>query len=384
MLNHTTADPSQGRNPQIDFASQDTGLQRLGLTEEQFLHWRKQCRGEGGLARVVSAQRGRWVVAGHLPGGGSELPDRGLGAELSQAALSGRLLAGGTLPVTGDWVALRPGGQGLEVIDAILPRASCLSREAAGGLGEEQVLAANVDLVLCVMALGQNYNLNRLERCLSLAWESGARPVVVITKVDTESVDEGVHAEIEAVAQGVPAVFCSSLTGEGLEALADLLAPGRTAVLIGSSGAGKSTLLNALSGQVRMEAGEISEAVGKGRHTTVGRELFALPSGALVIDTPGMRELALIAGEASVDATFSELESFSGRCRFSDCSHSGEPGCAVQAAVEEGSLDGRRLKHWHKQRREIERQQALARAAERRGRARSRKREDEWRTLDLD
>jgi len=380
VVNHTAADPSEGRQPRNEFEGKETELRALGLADEQLAHWRN--RAEGGLGRVLSAQRGRWLVAGHLPGGGSAVPERGLDSEATWAVLSGRLLEQDHPPVTGDWVALRAGTQDLAVIDAILPRRSCLAREAAGGLGEEQLLAANVDLVLCVMALGQNYNLNRLERCLSLAWESGARPVVVLTKIDTGDADAGVRAEIEAVAQGVPAVFCSSLTGEGLADLVKLLEPGRTAVLIGSSGAGKSTLLNALSGRMLMEAGRLSDAVGKGRHTTVSRELFALPSGALVIDTPGMRELALIAESASVDATFAELEALSGRCRFSDCSHAGEPGCAVRAAVEEGHLDGRRLKNWHKQRREIERQQALARATERRGRGRSRKRAEPWPALE--
>jgi ribosome biogenesis GTPase len=345
LLNDTTPELSLGQTPCTDFQGQEPGLRRLGLTDTLVAHWHQQKRKEGGLARVLSVQRGRWLLAGNFPGGSpTDGRERGLEASLSTAVLSGRLLDTGELPVTGDWVTLRsqgiglPGSEGLEIIDGILPRSSWLAREAAGGNGAEQLLAANVDLVLCVMALGQNYNLSRMERYLSLAWESGAQPVIVITKVDTAEMDAALPVELEAIAQGVPCLFCSGVTGQGLDGLAALLHPGRTAVLIGSSGAGKSTLLNALSGQALMTTGAISDAVGKGRHTTVSRELFGLASGALIIDTPGMRELALICEDASVNATFAEMETLSGQCRFADCRHSGEPGCAVQTAVEDGSM----------------------------------------------
>lgn len=341
----------------------ETALRQLGLSDETHAAWNALTGGTGGLARVVSTQRGRWLVAGHVQASGAQ--HRGLGLPESPAALSGRLLEREAGPVTGDWVALRAqdGPSSIEIIEAILPRRSCLSREAAGGSGQEQLLAANVDTVLCAMAVGQNFNPSRMERYLSMAWDSGARPVLVITKIDAALDEEAVREEMACLAQGLPFVLCSSLTGQGLDELLRLLEPGTTAVLAGSSGVGKSTLLNALAGRDLMATGEVSGAVHKGRHTTVGRELFQLPSGAMLIDTPGMRELALVCEEGAIDSAFTDVEALARGCRFADCTHASEPGCAIREAVALGHMDGRRLKNWQKLQREAERQRVLASAA---------------------
>lgn len=368
------------------FLQNDSTLRRLGLTRATLDAWLAQTGGRGGLARVVSTRRGRWLVAGHLSGAWTHTPDdpgeRGLGAPLALAAASGRLLAAGPQPTTGDWVALReqdPSAGGIELIDAVLPRASLLARKAAGGSGEAQVLAANLDVVLCAMAVGQNFNPSRLERYLGMAWDSGARPVVVLTKADAVPDPLPWLDRLGGVVQGLPCVPCSSLTGEGLDALRACLEPGRTAVVVGSSGAGKSTLLNALAGRELAATGALSEAVGKGRHTTVGRELFLLPSGALIIDTPGMRELELACDDGALASAFADLGSLGGACRFADCTHTAEPGCAVLAAVAEGRLDERRLQNWHKLQRELRWSEEKARRQERRGRASARRAPGDWR-----
>lgn len=348
-----------------------TDLIPLGLKEAAYTAWLASADGHGGIARVLSARRDRWLVAGRFgPGHQSSADDahlRGLPSPTALATLSGKLLAAGDLPVTGDWVALKPASaQGsLPVIEAILPRASFFSRKAAGPTSESQPIVSNIDAALCVMAAGQNFNLRRLERYLSLSWESGAQPVIVITKLDLAEDRASLEADIDGIAFGLPRAFCSSKTGEGLEAVAALLKPASTAVLLGSSGCGKSSLLNALAGESLMETRAISDAVQKGRHTTTGRELFALPSGALVIDTPGMRELGLNCGDASVEAAFPELEELAAACRFSDCSHGSEPGCAVREALEAGRIDQARLDSWDKLRKEAayERRRSDAAAA---------------------
>jgi ribosome biogenesis GTPase len=209
-------------------------------------------------------------------------------------------------------------------------------------------VAANVDTALLVASLNADLNLRRLERYLAVTYESGARPVIVLTKADlTEDVDALV-AEVEGVAFGVPVLAMSARTGQGLDALAAHLPPGETAVLLGSSGAGKSTLLNALAGAELMATGAIREDDARGRHTTTHRELVRLPSGALILDTPGMRELGLWDAGAGVSSTFEDIEELAADCRFADCRHDGEPGCAVRAAIAAGDLAEERLRAYEK------------------------------------
>jgi ribosome biogenesis GTPase len=266
-------------------------------------------------------------------------------------ALQYQRAVGGVLPAVGDWVALRgrPEG-GRATIQAVLSRRSAIARKTADRNSVDQVLAANVDVVFLLSGLDDDFSLRRLERYLATAWESGAEPVVVLTKIDLcGDVAERV-VEAESVAIGVPVLPISNVTGEGIEAVDAYVQPGRTAVLLGSSGVGKSSLLNRLAGLELMRTAEVASD-GTGRHTTTHRELLRLPSGGLVIDTPGLRELQLF--EADLGAAFSDVEELAADCRFRDCAHQREPGCAVLAAVDNGVLELDRLRSWRKLQREL-------------------------------
>ena len=293
--------------------------------------------------RVIVQQRGALVLITPL-------------GELT-AGLAGRLVHDalpGDLPVAGDWVAARPHpGEATATVQHVLPRASAFVRKASGPGGGLQVAAANVDLVLITASLNADLSLRRIERYLATAWESGASPVVVLTKADLCEDAADLIAEVEAVAIGAPVHAVSAVTGQGLTALATLLDAGKTAVLLGSSGVGKSTLLNALAGQALMATQGIIEDGARGRHTTTHRELVLLPSGGLVLDTPGMRELGLWDSDAGLSATFADIEALAGHCRFHDCAHETEPGCAVHAALAHGELDPDRWKSFQKLQREL-------------------------------
>jgi ribosome biogenesis GTPase / thiamine phosphate phosphatase len=285
-----------------------------------------------------------------------------------RARAAGRLFydreVGGQLPAVGDWVSVMPPA----TITAILPRRSAFIRKNAGQDSTEQVLAANVDAAFLLAGLDDDFSLRRLERYITTAWESGAQPIVVLTKADLASDVGAAVLEVETVAIGVPVHPVSNVTGDGLTALDPYLQPGRTVVLLGSSGVGKSTLLNRLAGEEVMATRELA-ADGTGRHTTTHRELVRLPGGGLVIDTPGLRELQFWEGD--LGAAFEDIEALALECRFRNCAHVREPDCAVLAAVDDGTLELDRLRSWRKLQRELE---AIAARTDRRLRIARKKR----------
>jgi len=287
-------------------------------------------------ARVAAQHRGAyvlWTSDGEL-----------------RARAAGRLFyeheVGAPVPAVGDWVGVRE-----TTITTILPRRGAFVRKRAGLGSDEQVLAANVDTAFLLAGLDDDFSLRRLERYVATAWESGAEPVIVLTKSDLCDDVADALLQVESVAIGVPVYPISNVTGVGIDELETRLRPGRTAVLLGSSGVGKSTLLNRLAGSELMRTSEIA-ADGTGRHTTTHRELVRLPGGALVIDTPGLRELQFWEGD--LNAAFEDIETLAADCRFRDCAHAREPGCAVLAAVDDGTLSLDRLRSWRKLQRELE------------------------------
>jgi ribosome biogenesis GTPase / thiamine phosphate phosphatase len=286
--------------------------------------------------------------------------------------LPGRLMHESVEVAVGDWVAL---GDGL--IRGVLPRRSAIVRKSAGLTSESQTLAANVDVAFVVSSLGPDLEPRRIERYLVTVWESGATPEVVLTKADRMDDPWGLVAEVEAVALGVPVHVVSAVTGQGVDALRARIGDGMTAVLIGSSGVGKSTLVNRWVGHELMLVKETRVDDDEGRHTTTHRELIVLPGGGLVIDTPGIRELQLW-DSGGLDEAFADVEELATQCRFNDCSHNTEPGCAVKAALTTGELDADRHASWLKLQREL-------RAIELRHDARLRKEERKrWHQLTRD
>ena len=253
-------------------------------------------------------------------------------------------------PCTGDWAAVRPDASPRLV--AVLPRRTAIVRSSASRTSHGQVLAANVDTVLITVALAAPLNPGRVERLITLAWESGARPVIVLTKADLTDQIAAVRAEVEALAPGAEVVAVSAVSGAGMDRLTALLTG--TAVLLGPSGTGKSTLGNALLGEHMLATGAVRAQDGKGRHTTVRRELVPLPGGGVLIDTPGLRGIGLFDAADGLGQTFAEIERLAEDCRFADCGHETEPGCAVRAAIEAGALTERRLSSYRKLQRENE------------------------------
>lgn len=254
---------------------------------------------------------------------------------------SGALRHSGFLPVVGDWVQAEDG-----IIRTILPRRTKFSRRVAGKRQDEQVIAANIDVVFIVCGLDNDYNPRRIERYLVLAHESGAAPVVVLNKCDLR--------EPPPSDFGAPAIAISARAPDGVAPLGKWIEPGQTVAFLGSSGAGKSTILNALLGRNRQQTGQVREHDSRGRHTTTSHELFELPCGAFAIDTPGMRELRLWADEISVDVAFDDIADLAAHCRFSDCRHHGEPGCAVAAALDQVDLQPDRWTSYQKLRSEAQ------------------------------
>jgi ribosome biogenesis GTPase len=287
-------------------------------------------------ARIAVEHRGQYVVyAAH-----GELRVR----------LPGRLRHEGADVAVGDWVAVADD----TVVQAVLPRRSAIVRNAAGFATTAHTLAANVDVAFVVTSLGPDIEPRRIERYLVSIWESGASPEIVLTKADRMDDPWPLAAEVESVALGVPVHVVSAITGQGCDGLRARLTPGTTAVLLGSSGVGKSTLVNRWVGRELLATRETRTDDDEGRHTTSRRELIRLPGGGLVIDTPGLRELQLWdVGDEALEATFADVEELAGGCRFNDCSHTREPGCAVRAALDTGELPRERFDSWRKLQKEL-------------------------------
>jgi ribosome biogenesis GTPase len=312
-------------------------LVRLGWTPERQIEFESH-RGDGLVpARVAVEHRSAYVLYGE---------DGELRAELA-----GRLRHEEIWPAVGDWVAVRPPG----TIVAVLSRRTVFSRKEPWLAAKEQVLAANADTVFVTTALTPvDFKPRRLERYLATAWESGAEPAVVLTKPDLCDDVEAAVLAVEAIAFGVPVHVVNGLTGDGVDALATYLSGNRTVALLGSSGVGKSTIVNRLAGTEAMPTAEIADD-GRGRHTTRHRELLPLPAGGLVLDTPGLRELQLWDVSQGLEQTFDDVTGFAERCRFGDCAHEHEPGCAVREALRSGALPRERFDSWRKLQRELAR-----------------------------
>jgi ribosome biogenesis GTPase len=256
-------------------------------------------------------------------------------------------------PAVGDWVVCSIREEGRATIHAVLPRKSKFSRKMAGMTTEEQIVAANIDTVFLVNALNLDFNVRRIERYLLMAWESGANPVIILSKVDLcDDIEDKVQA-LEAVVFGVPIHVLSAMNHDGIAQLTPYLEDGKTIALLGSSGAGKSTLINTLYGEEIQRVNDIREDDDRGKHTTTHRQLIVLPRGGILIDTPGMRELQLWETSHSLEQSFQDVEALAEECRFRDCKHDGEPGCAVQNAINEGALEAGRLSSYQKLQREI-------------------------------
>jgi ribosome biogenesis GTPase len=319
-------------------------LDQLGWRGEHSAIEALAARGEE-AGRVAVEHRGGYLVYAEAGEVLAEVSGR-LGHEARRGEGPG-------LPAVGDWVAIRRHpGENRATIRAVLPRRSVFARKVAGRETAAQVIAANVDVVFLVAALDGDRNDRRLERYLTLAWASGASPVIVLNKADLCPDPTTAAEPIEAAAPGVAVHVVSALSGLGLEGLEAYFRDGATVALLGSSGVGKSTLSNRLVGR-DAQATQAVRDDGKGRHTTTRRELIARPGGGLVVDTPGLRELQLWEGAEGVPTAFAEVEDLAARCRFSDCAHEGEPGCAVRAAVADGSLPAERLASYRKLRGEV-------------------------------
>jgi ribosome biogenesis GTPase / thiamine phosphate phosphatase len=275
-----------------------------------------------------------------------------------RASLAGAILSAAAgdpvnLPCAGDWVYVRTWPDDRITVEAVLPRRTAIVRRTSDKDSVGQVLAANIDAAAVVEPMHPAPDVGRIERLLALAWESGAQPVVVLTKCDIAADPGAVVTEIAQVAPGVDVLAVSAQRGDGLAALRPLVAAGRTLALLGPSGAGKSTLVNALAGAVVMGTQEIRRVDGKGRHTTTYRALIPIPGGGAVLDTPGIRAVGLLDAEEGLDRAFADVADLAATCRFADCQHDGEPGCAVRAALESGDLTPRRYESWRKLQREI-------------------------------
>ena len=318
----------------------DQTLAALGWTDELEAAFTRYSERGFDPARVVAEHRGGYYVRGV----------RGDVLAHARGKLRDDELWGG-MPAVGDWVAVVDAPGDRAAIEAVLPRRTKFSRKTPWLKAEEHILVSNVDTVFLVSGLDHDFNPRRMERYLTAAWDSGADPVVVLTKLDVCD-DLRKLDEAEAVAVGVPVLAVSNVTGHGVDEVRSLLRPARTFALLGSSGTGKSTLVNRLAGREVMATGGLRND-GRGRHTTRHRQLLVLPDGSIVVDTPGLRELQIWEGD--VDSAFSDVADLAARCRFNDCAHETEPGCAVQEALGSGALDPARWESYLKLQRELSR-----------------------------
>ena len=313
-------------------------LEQIGWTQALAEIWESEYAAPGlEPARIASSLRGAfilWTAQGEV-----EAPARPKLIRRSESK-----------PCTGDWVVLRSNPP---VVEAVLPRSSRVARKAPGAQTAEQTLGANVDVLFLVTGLDRDFNIRRLERYLAIARDSGARPVVVLNKVDISDDLEANLAKVRKVAGDALVLHVSAKTGEGVDGMLSLLEPGKTAALIGSSGVGKSALTNRLLGFELREVGDLRESDQRGKHTTVGRELLQAPAGWLLMDLPGIREVQPIA-DAGIEETFADVEELMKSCRFRDCSHGKEPGCGVQAALESGALDRARYANYLRMQQELD------------------------------
>ncbi|NEE02397.1 ribosome small subunit-dependent GTPase A [Phytoactinopolyspora halotolerans] len=295
--------------------------------------------GSHALGRVSRVERGGAEV---LTADGELLAT--YGGDVLAAAATDR----SRFPAAGDWAAVRRWPDGRITLDAVLPRRTALVRDGVDRTSHGQVVAANIDLVVIVEHLDPEPDVGRIERLLVLAWGSGATPLVVLTKADLVPDAEGMRAEVARNVFGVDVLAVSVTEGDGMDELSRRLTPEMTMTLVGPSGAGKSTLVNTLAGAEVMPIGDVRERDGKGRHTTTHRELITLPGGGVVIDTPGVRAVGLVADDEAIAEVFQDIEELAAECRFRDCSHMSEPGCAVLEAIDDGELGEDRLLRWRK------------------------------------
>jgi ribosome biogenesis GTPase len=290
-------------------------------------------------ARVIRGDRGSLLIA---------TPDGVVRAKPS-ARLLKSVSGAADLPAVGDWVAVLASARlDAPLIESVLERASAITRGDPGKTSDVQVLAANIDTVFVVHPIVDAPNVRRIERELSVAWDSGAVPVVVLTKADLSADPDAARAAVESVALGADVLVMNALAGDAIQLVLAYISDHRTAVLVGPSGAGKSTLINSLLGEQRQATREVRVSDGRGMHTTVARELIQMPGGGLLIDTPGLRAFGLTGSEEGITSVFSEIDQASRSCHFRDCTHNDEPGCAVRAAVESGALPPERLASYHK------------------------------------
>ncbi|HET9220791.1 MAG TPA: ribosome small subunit-dependent GTPase A [Terriglobia bacterium] len=333
-------------------------LRILGWNDHFADHWKINAGRDLRPGRVVEEQKEAYRVAGE-------------DGEM-QAEVIGRLryeaLDRSAFPAVGDWVAMHTlPAEGKALIHEILPRRTKLSRKVAGERAAEQILVTNVDVAFVVMSLNADFNVRRLERYLGVIRESGAEPVVLLSKADLCSDTGKATADLVAVAPGINSHILSARTGEGMAALAPYIEVGRTVVLLGSSGVGKSTIINRLLGSDAQKTLEIRSGDERGRHATTYRRLFLMPSGGVLIDTPGMRELQLWDADRGLDDVFEDLAILGSKCRFRDCQHQTEPGCAVLEAIADGTLEPGRIDNFKKLKREqqfLERRRDAAAQAE--------------------
>ena len=307
----------------------------------------------GTVARITSVHRERYGIAGDF------------GESYARLKVREYYAGEEVFPTVGDFVTIDYIENGDSRILATLPRKTVFTRREPGPIPREQAVAANFNYVFILQSLNHDFNPKRLERYLTLSWQSGAVPVILLTKADLVEDYWDYLTQVERVAPGVHTHVVSAHTGQGLPRLNAYLQPGKTAVFLGSSGVGKSSLVNALAGEERMAVSAIRELDSRGRHTTTHRQLLMLPSGAMVMDTPGMRELGMWEVSEGIGDAFADVERFLGKCRFSDCKHTAEPGCAIRRAIESGELDSARWESYRRLKEEaVDKEEMLRRKRE--------------------